>query len=254
MKRYYKYIVIAIASIAVFLGAYIYKWENRKPVLEIDFFSLNKGRSIFITTPENQTILIGGGQNSESIRGITSAMPFYKRKINYVVVPSAVPAQIGGLIEIVNRYEIENIMISKVMATSTVLSQLLREVRKNKIHTIEVERGDILDIENDLKMEILFPYENFKFNKTSLPELGLNIHYGSTSAYFLGNLSKTIQKDISNNFKINESENIVEYYHGMTDSKLFAELLEKINPKYVFSTKEKSMHLVSDREEWGKGE
>src|SRR3989344_294445 len=246
MKRYYKYIIIAIAVLAVFLGVYIYKWEYRKPVLEIDFFSLNKGRSVFMRTPGNQTILIGGGQNSEAIKGITSAMPFYERKIDYVIVPNAVPAQIGGLIEIVDRYEIENIIMPKTIATSTVLSQLLREVRKNKIHTIEVERGDNIEIEDGLIMKILFPYESFKFNKTSLPELGIEVAYKNASAYLLGALSKTIQKDIMNNFEINEGENIVEYYHSMTDSKLSAELLQKINPQYIFSTKEKSMRLVSD--------
>ena len=92
---------------------YIYKWESREKVFEINFFSLNRGRSIFLRTPKNKTILIGGGQNTDTIRELTKVMPFYNRNIDYVFIPSATPAQIGGLIEIVDRYKIEEIFLTK---------------------------------------------------------------------------------------------------------------------------------------------
>ncbi len=234
------------------LGLYIYAWEYRKPLLEVDFFSLNKGRAIFVRTPMNKTILIGGGQNSETIREITKQMPFYSKKIDTVIIPSATAAQIGGLIEIVDRYEIEEILIPKTLSTSTVLTQLMKEVRKNKIHVEEVERGDTIEIENDLSFEILFPYEEFKFNKTSLPELGLAILYKDTGAYLMGNLSKTIQKDIAQNLSVT-TKNILEYYHSATDTKVSPDLVEKLDPKFTFSTKEKSIKWISEGVEWIKG-
>lgn len=235
------------------LGLYIYAWEYRKPLLEVDFFSLNKGRAIFVRTPMNKTILIGGGQNSETIREITKQMPFYSKKIDTVIIPSATAAQIGGLIEIVDRYEIEEILIPKMLSTSTVLTQLMKEVRKNKIHVEEVERGDTIEIENDLSFEILFPYEEFKFNKTSLPELGLAILYKDTGVYLMGNLSKTIQKDIAQNLSVT-TKNILEYYHSATDTKVSPDLVEKLDPKFTFSTKEKSMRWISDGLGWERGE
>lgn len=250
--KHWKIILIISLALASYLSFYIYKWEYRKPLLEITFFSLEKGRAIFVRTPKNKIILIGGGQNSEAIRGITRSMPFYNRKLDYVVIPSAVPAQIGGLIEIVDRYEIENIVIGKYVATSTVLSQLLRDIRKKKIHTIEVEKSDEIKIEKDIKLKILFPYGDFKFNKTSLPELGLLIEYKNTSAYLLGNLSKTIQKDIYNSFEVKSNNNIVEFYNSMGETKVHAELLEKIDAEFVFNTKEKELRVVSDGEGWGK--
>lgn len=229
---------------------YIYSWEYREPLLDIHFLSLDRGRAIFIRTPENKTILVGGGQNSQVIRGITDAMPFYSRSIDYVVIPSAVPAQIGGLIEVIERYEIGEIIMPKLIATSTVLTQLMREVRKNKIHTEEVQKGDIVEIEHELKVSILFPYDGFKYNKTSLPELGLKIQYGDTAVYLIGNLSKTIQKDILKNTEIPEAKNILEFYHSMADGKVSAEFLEALDPEYMFSTKEKTAKLSSDGSEW----
>ena len=270
------FIVFSILILAMtFLGIYIYKWEFREPLLEMHFFSLNRGRAIFIRTPENKTILIGGGQNSELIREITKVTPFYSRKIDYMIIPSATPAQIGGFIEIIDRYSVGEIIMPKTMATSTVLTQLLKKIHKNKIHIEEVEEGDEVAIEKDnsidmknkitsdesITFKVLFPNKDFKYNKTSLPELGLLTSYKNTNAYLLGNLSKTIQKYILKNLakdmevigmQNSKSEDIVEYYHSMSKTKLSDELFEFINPKYIFSTKEKTMYLKSDGDRWYK--
>lgn len=247
MKNIKKYLIIGVVVLGIgILSTYIYHWEYRKPVLDVYFFSLNKGRAIFIRTPQNKTILVGGGQNSEVIRELTKIMPFYKRRIDYLVLPSAVPAQIGGLIEVVDRYEIDNVIMPKVMATSTVLSLLMKEIRKAKIHIEEVERGDVLDIEDGLIANILFPNTDFKFNKSSLPELGLSLSYGSTGIFLVGNLSKTIQKNIASSLEVKTDQNLVEFYNNGGDSKVSADLIKKIKPKFTFTTKEKTVHFVSN--------
>lgn len=249
MKHRKLYITIIIIIALTYFTFYFYKWEFRNKNLELYLFSLNRGRSVFIRTPENKTILVGGGQNTEVIREITNVTPFYNREINKVIIPSANANQIGGLIEVVNRYEIDEIIIPKLIATSTVLNELKKVIKKNKIHMVEVKEGDNIEIENDLQIRILFPSDSFKYNKTSLPELGLQIKYNNTSAYLIGNLSKTIQKYIARSLSETQS-NVIEFYNSATEAKVSKELIEKIKPKFIYSTKEKSMHLISDGEGW----
>lgn len=251
-----KTLILAISMVIIASGTiatYVYHWEHRKPLFEVYFFSLNKGRSIFLRTPKNKTFLIGGGQNSEVIRELTKVMPFYKRKIDYLVIPSAIPAQIGGLIEIIDRYEVGEIILPKIIATSTLLSQLSKEINNKKIHTKEIERGDEIEIEKDFKLNTLFPYEGFKFNKTSLPELGFSFSHGSTSVYLFGGLSKTIQKDIVkwlDKEKVKDDQNLVEFYNNGGENKVSIDLIKKINPKFIFTTKEKTARFVSMGAEW----
>ena len=165
-KTYILIFGVAIVILLIGLGLYVYKWEYRELLFEVSFFSLTRGRSVFIRSPQNKTILIGGGQNSGTIRELTKVMPFYSRKIDYVFIPSATPAQVGGLIEIFERYSVGEVLMPKIMATSTVLNQVMKSVSLKKIHVREVERGDMIEI-GGLHLEVLFPYENFKFNKTS---------------------------------------------------------------------------------------
>ncbi len=250
IKTYWKWAALAALLMVTALGAYVYTWEYRKSFLEVDFLSLKRGRAIFIRTRENKTILVGGGQTSETIRELTTRMPFYRRTLDYVIVPSATPAQIGGLVEILDRYEVGEIIMPKLLATSTALDAVETKIRKKKIHVEEVERGDEVEIEHGLKIDVLFPYGDFKFNKSSLPELGFSLSSASTSVYFLGNLSKTVQKDIVKNLEVITNENIIEFYNSAIDSKVSQELLEKLNPKFIFSTKEKTAHAVSSGTAW----
>lgn len=250
--RWIKWGIGLLIPASLALGAYVYHFEYRDPFLEVHFYSLNKGRSILIRTPQNKTILVGGGQTSEIIREITKAIPFYKRKIDYVIVPSAVPAQIGGLVEILDRYEIREIVVPKILATSTALTALLQKIRTYKIHVEEVERGDVVDIEDRVKISVLFPYSAYVFNRSSLPELGFALSFDSTALYLLGNLSKTIQKDILKNSEIQKGENIVEFYNTAAEAKVSADLLKKIDPKFIFSTKEKTTFVVSSGKNWVK--
>ncbi len=241
--------VIGVLVSGIFISAYVYKWEYSKVQFEVNFFSLKRGRAIYIRTPDRKSILVGGGQNSEVIRELTRVRPFYNRNIDYIFIPSATPAQIGGLIEVVERYNVDEIFISDPIATSTVLTQLLKKIRSKKIHMTELKRGDRLKL-GVIEVEVLFPINDFKYNKSSLPELGLKFSYYKTEFFLIGNLSKTIQKFIVNGIGDVGEENIVELYNSATKNKVSDELMNKLNPKYIFSTKEKSTRWISDGFSW----
>ncbi len=251
-KKYYVWIVTTICfiSFVMYLSIYVYHHEKRDNLLHIYFFSLEKGRSVFLRTPDHSYILIGGGQNTQVIRELTKVIPFYRRKIDTIVVPSEHPHQIGGLLDIIHRYSVDTVIIPYPHATSTVLSLLMKEVYAQKIHVVEVTRGDEIQISKDISLEIIFPYEDFNFNKTSTPELGALLHYQSTSLYLLGNLSRTIQKDIFKYISPQISDSIVEFFHTGSPAKVFKQLIDSLHPYFIFTTREKTTHLISNGREW----
>jgi beta-lactamase superfamily II metal-dependent hydrolase len=180
---------------------------------------------------------------------MTKVMPFYSRKIDYIFIPSAVPAQIGGLIDVLDRYEVNEIIKPKYISTSTILSKLNTQISQKKIHVREVERGDRFNLDG-VDVIVIFPNSDFKYNKTSLPELGLIFEYDKTQLFLIGNLSKTIQKYISKSLNASVSQNLLEFYNSNGKTKNSEDLLEKIKPEFIFSTKEKSISWVSDGFSW----
>lgn len=227
---YYKLILIVVILAGLALGVYIWHWEFREPLLEAYFFQLERGRSVFIRTPHNETVLIDGGQNSEILREITKVMPFYRRRIDTIILTNSAPKNVGGLVDVVKRYEIGKVIATEMMGTSTALSAFEmawnRDIKK-------VKKGDEFVIDG-VKFRVLFPDPLFTYNKTSLPELVLEIEYGETRLLLLGDVSKTIQKKLIPEVG---KVNIVEYAHSGTKSRVFEDLLKKVNPESIVNSK-----------------
>ncbi len=227
---YYKLIFILLIIAILGLGGYVWYWEFRKPLLEAYFFQLERGRSVFIRTPHNETVLIDGGQNSEILREITKVLPFYRRRIDTVIVTSSMPKNVGGLSDVVKRYNVGRVIESELMGTSTALTVFHKSWNKE---IVKVKKGDEFIIDG-VKFKVLFPDPLFKYNKTSFPELVLGIEYGDTRLLLLGDVSKTIQKRLIPEVgKIN----VVEYAHGGAESRVSADLFEKIKPESIVNSK-----------------
>jgi beta-lactamase superfamily II metal-dependent hydrolase len=141
---------------------------------------------------------------------------------------------IGGLIDIVSRYKVNEIIKPKIIGTSTALSILDKIIKEKNIKTREVQKGDSIYIDN-ISFSILFPDPDFKFNKTSKSEMILDISYASSSILLLGDVSKTIQKTLIDYI---DKVSIVEYSNSAGDSLVSMDLLNKIKPKYIIISKQ----------------
>lgn len=234
VQKYWKSVLSITILLAGVLGIYVARFELRDEVMEIYFFDLDRGRSIFIRTPHNQTILIDGGQNSQIMRELTKILPFYRRRIDTVIVTNSFPKNVGGLSEVVRRYEVGKIVEPALMGTSTALEAFEKVVVDKKLLAEKVMKGERFEIDG-VKFEVLFPVPSFKYNKTSLPELVLNISHHSTNILLLGDVSKTIQKSF---IPLLDKADLIEYAHSAGDSRTSGDLFEKLNPKYAIIKKQ----------------
>ncbi len=253
MNIKYKKLIISVC--VLLFGIFFYYFYFNKTntgLFDLHLFNLKRGRAVLMKTNDNKYILFGAGQNTETIKQITKYMPFYKRKIDYLFIPSANQNQIGGMIDIIDRYEIGQIYIPEFISTSTVLSVLLERINKNKIKLIKIKEGDTIRINEKTFIDVYFPNSVFKYNKSSLPELVAGIRYGDTNIILFGNVSKTIQKYIFQNFLINNNlkHSVIEYYNSMPDTRVYKEILNYLKPQYIFNTKSVNINLISDGEGW----
>ncbi|HEX9804400.1 MAG TPA: MBL fold metallo-hydrolase, partial [Candidatus Dojkabacteria bacterium] len=96
--------------------------------LELYFFDIGQGDSIFIRTTDNIDILIDSGPNGEVVSQLGSVMPFWDRKIDLVILTHPDLDHIGGLPDILKYYEIENILFTGIDHESNTYQYLLDEI------------------------------------------------------------------------------------------------------------------------------
>lgn len=241
-----------ILSVVLFLGSgivlYIWKAENRPQILEIYVFNLKSGRSMFIRSPEDIRILVDGGGNSSVIREITRILPFYSKRIDYMVSTGFEGKNVSGLIDVLGRYKVGQVilpkhdLISLGIATSndSVYEAFEAEIQKSSPdQSIKVEIGDEVILDSGIKFCFLFPTDglDFQYSKTSAPELLFSVEFSGVSAFFLGNATKKVQDYIASSIATTSNESVLIVSHSASPDSISAVLMRKINPKYLVFSK-----------------
>ena len=118
MKNTGKNFVFLIFSLLVLLN--ILAWTvvfdlNKPQKLEINFFDVGQGDSIFIETPKSQQILIDGGPSSAVLEKLAKEMPFWDRTIDLVILTHPEKDHLAGLLEVLKRYKVANILWTGVV-------------------------------------------------------------------------------------------------------------------------------------------
>jgi hypothetical protein len=202
------------------IAAYVWNQEHRPPVFEMYIFGLKNSTAAFVRTPDDKRILINGGSNSEVIRHISKILPFYSRRIDMVIATDTDKKNVTGLIGVVGRYGVEQVVVPRITLEELNLSvstssdrtyeTFLTVVRKAKIPTREIIAGEEIRfasqrknseylVSDNVSMRILFPVapETFSYSKASAPELLFTLSHGPTNILWAGAASKKVQKYVA---------------------------------------------------------
>lgn len=174
--------MIKVASIVILItagiGAYVWHVSQRPSVLEVYVFDTPGVASIFIRTPSDKRILINGGSNADIVRRVTKILPFYSRRIDFVIASDTQDKTINGLRDITDRYDVNKI------------------IGMNRPQ--ETRAGETILFDDDVIAEILFPAdeEDFTYSNASPPQILMRIIHGQTSILFAGQATDKILRHI----------------------------------------------------------
>lgn len=157
------------------------------------------------------------------------------KTVDYLMISHFDSDHSGKTVEIIQNLNVKNIIISKQSETSEQFENTIKAARENKVNIIQVEAGDIIKIEKDIYLEILWP----RLDKT-IVENALNnnsivakMHYGKFSILFTGDIEEIAEKSILETYKntdILKSVIIKVAHHGSKTSST-EEFIKKVNSK-----------------------
>ena len=151
--------------------------------LKVHYIDVGQGDSILIEAPNNQTMLIDGGPKE---RG--SNLRFYINsnsinELDYVVSTHPHADHIGGLLTILEDFEVGKVIDSGKVHTSKTYEEYLTTIDQNGIPYEVGRTGDKLKL-GDVSIKILHPDNtNYDLNNTSVVML---MNYGKARFLFNG--------------------------------------------------------------------
>ena len=154
-------------------------------------------------------------------------------KIDYLVITHQHDDHMGSAKDIIDKYEVANIIMPKLsdinMVTTTGYENLLKSIANRNVNAIQATVGESFKL-GDATVQIFSPSQQDEdLNNMSVV---LKVVYGETSFIFQGDAEKTVEKQLLNSdFDLNAD--VIKLGHHGSNTSSTEKYLKAVNPQYA---------------------
>jgi len=151
-----KWLILPLLVVAILVWSVALTTPDDK--LHISFLDVGQGDAILIQTPNGQDILIDGGPDLQKINlELSKKLPFWDRTIDLVVCTQPQADHVTGLVEVLERYKVKQVLEPGVPYDSAIYQEWLRLVEDKGIEYNIAQAGQEINLGSGIKMEVLNP-------------------------------------------------------------------------------------------------
>lgn len=227
------YLVILLC-LAVFAFSTNSIASQKDGLLKIHFFDVGQGDAIFIETPNGSQVLVDGGPDNKVIQELAKVMPFYDHDIDMVIATHPHADHIAGLISVLERYEVKNILQAKEDYNSPVVSIWQDAVLDEGANEIEAVAGKTIELGNEVVLKIIYPRESLEGQTVKNPNnssVVMMLDYKETEILLVGDIEAKVEKELLSN---DIDADVLKVGHHGSKTSTAVNFLEKVSPEMAF--------------------
>jgi len=193
-----KWLVLPLLVVAILVWSVVLTMPDDK--LHVSFLNVGQGDAILIQTPNGQNILIDGGPDPQKINlELSKKLPFWDRTIDLVVCTQPQADHITGLVEVLQRYKVKQVLEPGVSYNSSIYQEWCNLVEEKQIKRDIAQAGQEIDLGNGIKMEVLNPPATlFKGTSADVDNNGvvLKLSWGEASFLFTADIREEAEFEL----------------------------------------------------------
>ena len=226
-------IIICLLIVLILINFIIYIFPQK---LRIFFIDVGQGDSTLIITPDKKTVLIDGGGSDSLDVGEKVLLPYLldRRilKVDYVLISHFDTDHCGGILTIMEKVKVKNIIISEQAEHSENYERFKKLMIHKKIRLIEVKKGDKIKIGRYSEFKILFPTSRLlSENPLNNNSIVAQFNYNNFKMLFTGDIEKLAEQQILKAEKAEIRADILKVAHHGSKTSSIPEFIKAVKPK-----------------------
>ncbi len=221
MNYFKRYLKINFLLLLVVINIFIYFYINNisEAKLTVAFLDVGQGDAIFIEAPTGLQMLIDGGANNKVLGELGKLMPFYDRSIDVVLATHADQDHIGGLVEVLKRFDVGIFVRTGATSSSAVYAELERVIREKNIKEEIISEIKIISLGDGVELDILFPNQEVSSWEKNEASIVSKLVYGQNSFLLTGDAPKISEKYLVNKYGLFLDTDVLKLgHHGSKTS------------------------------------
>ncbi|MEK7082486.1 MAG: ComEC/Rec2 family competence protein [Patescibacteria group bacterium] len=233
IKQYGKIIFLASCAVLAALVWYAALYAEAHRNLNVSFFDVGQGDTIFIESPDRTQILIDGGPGNAILAKLGRAMPFWDRSLDLVILTHAHADHVSGLVEVLKRYRVDRILESGEAYGTPEYAEWRRLAQEKNIPVTVAHAGQEIRA-GALVIAVLSPFENKSGVSLKNPHdanVSTKLIYGGTSALLMGDAEKMIEYRLVYERSESLRSDVLKVGHHGSKTSSSQEFLAAVSPK-----------------------
>jgi competence protein ComEC len=149
-----KRLLLPLMAVVILVSVAVANLPDNK--LHISFLDVGQGDAILIQRG-NQQVLIDGGPSPQAVTlELGSRLPFWDRTIELVIMTHLHADHITGLVEVLDKYRVEQVLYPAVDYDTPIYHQWLRLLEEKDINGVLAQAGQMIDL-GGVIIEVLNP-------------------------------------------------------------------------------------------------
>ncbi len=181
--------------------------------LQVDFLAIGQGNAVLMQTPSGQTILFDGGPDNTLLTELGEVLPWWKRRIDYVLISHYHADHFAGLLELAEHYRLGEVIVTGHQPSNDLLFQLWQnKIAEYNIKVTVAYPGEKWELGNNLSWQVLSADAGQQdYNDNSLV---VRVSYGQMDWLFPGDLTALKEKEVLASGFTLDSEVLNVGHHG----------------------------------------
>ena len=230
VDRFYNIILgvllfVATAGLAVVVSTPV----QQSNILGVHFIDVGQGDGIFIETPTRRRVLIDGGKRDSSIAFKVGAfMPFYDKRIDVVVATHADSDHIGGLIDVLDRFEVGALVVQSKESDKFLNKVLLQKAQEKQVKVYEASAIRRITI-GDVNFEFMRLMGQTIYKNENQKSVVVKMVYKNDSFLFTGDIDDDIEMQFIKD-RVDVSADVLKVAHHGSKSSSNELFIQAVNP------------------------
>lgn len=223
---------ITVLAIAVCGIWYVALAQANEGELTVAFLDIGQGDATFIESPAGVQVLIDGGKGGSVLRELASVMPFGDRSIDIVIATHPDGDHIGGLIDVLERYEVAHIIESGVQGDTPLVAKFETVAVEEAAERTIALRGQRVSLGGGAYLEVLFPDRSLPNVETNLGSVVARLVYGETVFMLTGDSPIAIEQYLASLDRERLASNVLKVGHHGSKTSTSPLFVGFVDPQY----------------------